>query len=309
MRLFSRLAVLLLGLSALLAGCGDKPQPWREEYPPEAYVAVLSLSPSTTEILGTFAPAKLRGRTEACNWPLGIPPGVPVVAGVKPYLERIAALKPPADMALYDASLFRKEELSKLEQLKIKLYGFSADTIDGFVKELSALSAMLGFETQASEYVDKIIAARSAALASAPKPPLKVAIINFGYIAGKNSFYADVIRAAGGEPVGPDSNKFEKLNAEALVAMNPQVIVDVNDEAFAEFEKIATSDSERTKRQQKAIINVVRPDLLNDPRFKTLDAIKNRRIASGRPDIVLRRGSRVDIFIADLGAYLGAQSN
>ena len=95
-------------------------------------------------------------------------------------------------------------------------------------------------------------------------------------IVGVNSFQADVVRAAAAEPVGPDADRFVPLSAETLVQMNPDVI-------------FVTGNAEA---------------ILNDPRFKTVAAVQKGNVAVVKPDILLRRGWRVDKLILAMQNYL-----
>ena len=91
-------------------------------------------------------------------------------------------------------------------------------------------------------------------------------------IAGVKSFQADVVKAATGQPVGPDAQKFVSLNAESLIAMNPDIIL--------------TAGS---------------PDpIYDDARFKSLTAVKKNRVRGVVQDVILRRGVRVPELIENL---------
>lgn len=303
MRIAFRL--LILALALFLGGCGRELVQARYSPAPKVYKSIISLSPSTTEVLAQVdLENRLKGRTQACNYPNWVK-NLPIVAGIKPEIETIVSLTPKVDLAVYDTALYNDRDLVKLKELGIELYPFKADSVDEFIGEIQKLAAKLGFETGMSEYIDKIVAAEAAAKGASPSRPT-VALINGDYIAGKNSFYADVVRQAGGTPVGPDSIRFEKINPESLVAMNPQIILDVNQEAFDAFENGSKSPAEREKRGERVLTTIIRGDLLSDPRFQSLQAIKKRRIASLRPDVALRKGSRVNFLLNELGNYLGS---
>lgn len=303
MRILSLL--FLAAVAILLGGCGREMAQARYAPPAKTYKSIISLSPSTTEIVGQLDLGnRLKGRTQSCNYPAWVK-GLPIVAGIKPQIEAVMALTPKPDIAIYDTALYNERDLVKLKELGIELYPFQANSVDELISQLQKLGGKLGIETGMSEYIDKIVAAGTAAKGSSGKQPT-VVLINGDYIAGKRSFYADAVRMAGGEPVGPDSARFEKINPEALVAMNPQVILDVNQEAFDAFENGAKGDSDRQRRGSRALTTMIRGALLSDPRFQSLQAVKRKRIASLRPDIALRKGARVDVLLNELGNYLGS---
>jgi len=139
---------------------------------------------------------------------------------------------------------------------------------------------MLAWETRFNDYINRIQVERNAALADPYSPKPKVAILMPGpggqdYICGTDSFLADVVKIGSGELVGPKSNQFSPLNAEALVALNPDVII-VNG-----------------SKADTSAVGLV----LNDARFKTISAVKNQKVVPIDSDVLLRKGQRVDALI------------
>lgn len=277
-----RLALPLLLTGLALFGCsakteiviGGKPGP----IPPENST-VVSLSPSTTEIAVIATPyLRLIGKTKSCNWP-PTAAGVPVVADVKPNYEKIAELAPT--IILYDEGLFSAADVEKIKGLTKVTFAMKGDTVDEFCDQIFALGKATLQETDTSAYVDKIVAAKNASEAEPlnPKPKIAVVLVSESgqhMIAGAKSFQADVMRIAGGDPVGPDGKRFEPLNPEALVQWNPDCIL-IGAKAES-VEKLAGV-------------------LLKDPRFASVSAIKNKKIVALDEDMVVRRGGRVDRFI------------
>lgn len=278
-------AVWLISIAALtVAGCNTQidPRGGKPRAPGEIHRSVISLSPGTTEILTIGGPQMwFKGRTKYDDYPV-MAQKVQIVADVKPNYELIATLKP--DLVVYDRSLYNDSDLEKIKALGAQTFPIQADTIYDFVVELYKLGSAVGMETSISGYVDKIRQARALAQAGNGTPP-KVAILSPGangsdYIAGKNSFQADLVRAAGGDPVGPDGNRFVPMNAESLVQLNPDAILTAGP---------ATG-------------------FVNDPRFATLKAVKSKRVVGIMDSVILRRGSRVDQAIAAIRTFLAGGS-
>lgn len=298
--------MLLLLVGILLGGCGEPPQQARFINRPKEYMDVASLSPNITEIIGRWGPMnKLAGITSSCNWPqfLKGPHNFPILAGTKPNYEKIAEVKP--GLIVYDTDSYNEQDVAKLKELGIDLYPFHANTVDEFIEQLYLLARTIGGETTISEYVDNIYRARSEAQSAVHTPRPKVAILMGDYIAGVRSFYADEIRAAGGEPVGPDADRFVKSNAESLVQMNPDVILAVDDASFKAFDDKGAPET-RPQREDVVVIKYIPQSILEDPRLKSTTAVQKRQIASIRPDAILRRGGRVDKVIEGVGRYLAA---
>lgn len=266
---------LLLPFAFLVVGCGTKAQqiggiPRKGPSP-----RVVSLSPSTTEIIANEeSSVPLLGRTEADDFPKQIL-AVPVVASVKPDFEKIKATG--ANELVYDADLYSPDDVKRIESLGIHAFAFKAHDVAGFEKELFELASELGSETTMNDYVSRIERERADA-SDAPNPKPKVAVVlgGGGYVAGTDSFVADVVRIGGGDPVGPKSGKFENASPESMVASAPDVII------------LATSKANGEKDFES---------LRRNPSFANAPAIKNGRVVPIDADIVTRRGARVDTLI------------
>ncbi|MBC8063470.1 MAG: ABC transporter substrate-binding protein [Chlorobia bacterium] len=264
-----RAFVLSLFVAAVTIGC--KPGAERIAFPvrPKHYQTVASLSPGSTEVLASMAYAvKLVGRTAACNYPPSAATAE-VVAQVKPDYEKIKSLNP--GLVVYDASIYNDQDIAQIKALGIDTFEFKADTVDQYSDEIRKLGALAGVEMEASTYADKMLQERKAAAAETLSTVPKVALILPGksgehYIAGIKSFHADVIRASGGEPVGPDVNRYVPINAEALIKLNPDMIV--------------------TAGEPNA--------LTSDPRLKSLPAIAKLRVRGIPQDLATRKGFRVE---------------
>jgi iron complex transport system substrate-binding protein len=273
---------LLIPVAVVLSGCGSKAQliggQPRRATPP----AVVSLSPSTSEIVGTcFDARQLVGRTSSDNYPSQIV-GTTVVADVKPDFEKIKSIGP--GIVLYDGDLYNDADIKRLESMNIPTVAIKAKTIVDFEKELLGLTETLGSETNCSSYVDRIEVQRSSAAGNKFTNPPKIAVVLGGgssslYVAGTGSFVADVVKTVGGIPVGPSADKFAQMSSEALVAAAPDIIV------------LATS-KERGDQDFAA--------LKSDARLRTLPAIVAGKVIPMNQDVVVRRGGRVDTFIKEM---------
>ncbi|CAN5469254.1 N/A [soil metagenome] len=271
-----------LALAVLLAGCTTTATPVGGQPRPKRITSVVSLSPSTTELVTTINyTGILKGRTASDNYPKSVET-VPVVASVKPDYEQIKTISP--GLIVYDASLYNAGDIQKIKELGFDTFAIDANTIDDYTTELYKLGSLLAGETSVSDYIDRVLSSRSSAMGDAPSPKPKVAVILPGsggehYIAGTKSFVADVVRASGGEPVGPDADKFVPLSPESIVGQAPDTIV-----IGAKADNAAA---------QVGLI-------LNDARLRSLPAIVNKRIIPIDEDVLARRGSRVDKLIDNL---------
>jgi len=290
MRRATYTVILLLLAFAAIVGCNRNSEVVRLKVRPENYQKIVSLSPSTTEILaGSLGVQSLAGRTEACNYPEYAVKSAQVVASTKPDYEKISLIRP--DLIVYDAALFGPQDVERIKKLGAAAYGISANNLTDFRTQVFELANLVGGSTRASEYLDKISGAQASAQGIAPTPARKVAVIlpsqsGQHMIAAKDSFVANVVKAAGGEPVGPDGTVFVPIGAEALVGLNPDVI-------------IVSASANDTKGAEA---------LLRDPRLKTTAAIRNRQLRAINSDILLRRGARVEQLVEKVGSIVAQSS-
>jgi iron complex transport system substrate-binding protein len=253
--------------------------------PEKRYTSAASLSPGATELLVSRLPrVRILGKTERCNWPV-LSGEVPIImSGVKPNFEKIAELRP--GIVLYDEQLFSEGDLAKLKEMGIDTFAIRGNSIAEFKENLYDLGRTLHGESEISEYVDLIHAAEAAADGAPPGKTFRVAVMMPGQgsehsIAGVGSFYADAARQAGAEVVGPEGAEFVPVNAEGLLSWNPEIIFSAGDGSA----------------------------IAKDPRLQALPAVKNKRVVPIDPDILLRRGARVDRLVRGLYNYLFAEAN
>lgn len=274
-----------LSVAVLVAGCA-KPLPQvGGKLRTKRYDAIVSLSPGTTEFISQYGPyGVLKGRTAADDFPAASLKSVPIVGDTKPDYEKLKAMK--ADFIVYDAALYNEQDIQQLKsKVGAETYAIDAKTLDEFEKQLYGVVNKIGGETNMSGYVDKIEAARAAASGDAinPKPSVALLIPGKGgehYIAGTDTLQADLLKIAGGTPVGPKADRFVPINVEQLVSMNPDFLI----LAVDKDPKTATVEAN---------------SILNDPRLKTIKAIQTRHIAALDSEVALRRGSRIVEFISN----------
>jgi len=261
---------VLLSLLAIFVAAGCKPGAEMVKFPtrPKRYRTVASLSPGSTEIVQSLAfNVTLVGRTAACDFPPQVK-SVPIIAQVKPDYEKLKSLNP--DLVVYDASLYSDQDVAQIKGLGMDVFEFRANTIEGLAEEVRKFGTLIGRELEASDFIDKVLQERKAGIAAGPKPAPKVAVIMAStggehYIAGVNSFQADLVRAGGAEPAGPEADRFVPVNAETLIKMNPDMVITAG-----------------------------KPDsFFNDPRFKTLKAISTGNVRGIDQNLMVRKGFRV----------------
>lgn len=266
--------------AAVLAGCSP-PQPTvGGELPNKIYARVISLSPSTTEWVSMLlAENVLVGRTAVDTQPVSIR-GVTIVANPRPDFEKIVKMQP--DLIIVDENVINPADLAKLRQLagpnKFEVVAFRVNSLKDWEESVWKLGALLNQFAEASKRVDAVreAAERFKTPVSARRPKVLVATGSSNpWAAGTESFQADVVRAAGGDPVGPAGQKFSPVNPEQILAWDPDIVF--VDEPAAKY--VA-------------------------PEWKSIKAGKTNNIYEVNPDLLLRPGMRVDDLINGLGRVI-----
>ena len=235
------ISILVATLSILLSSTGSarmfKDQTGRMVNVPENPHRLVSLAPNITEIVYALGLGdELVGDTDNCDFPPQAKSKPHVGTMVNPSLERIVALKP--DLALGTPEANRRETADQLERLGIPVYGVTASTLHGTVASIEDLGKVLGRSAEATRLVAQMQARIDRIenrIKGQPEPRVLFVVWYRPLITvGPHTFIADVIRAAGGIPIGADlKGEWPRLTLEELLPLNPDVILFPKTESFS----------------------------------------------------------------------------
>ena len=229
-----RAASLLLALlwAALLgASCGrveEKPRGSRPD-------RIVSLSPNTTEILyGVGAFPRVVAVSNYCKYPPEAL-GLPKVGGWNnPNLEQIAALRPDLVVFSEPQAQFVQE---KIESMGIRTLAVPGQTLEDAYTSIERVGRATGDEEAARRLLEQTRGAVEEVRARTSTLPRRRVLcvvdrvpgtLRDIYTAAPGSFIAQLIEAAGGEPVSPPSGQlWGKMQKEAVVALDPDVVIDL----------------------------------------------------------------------------------
>ena len=231
--------LLAATLSILLPAAAHtvKDQTGRDVNVPTKPHRLVSLAPNITEIVYALGLGdELVGDTDYCDFPPEAKNKLHVGTMVNPSLERVVALKP--DLALGTPEANRRETADQLERLGIPLYGVTANTLEGTLASIEDLGKILGRASEAQSLASQMQARIDRVekrIEGRPKPKVLYVVWYRPLITvGPKTFIADVIRAAGGIPIGPNlKGEWPRLSPEELLPENPPVILLPKTETFA----------------------------------------------------------------------------
>jgi iron complex transport system substrate-binding protein len=238
-------AALLVAL-AVLNSCGviggrfGPPRPESNPHagsqsPSSKPARIISLTPSTTEILyGVGAFSRVVAVSDYCTYPAEVK-NLPRVGGWNnPNMEQIASLRPDLVVFSDAQAQFVKD---KVEAAGIKTLSVPSQTLEDAYKSIELVGRATGDEEAARKLLEQTRASvETVRLVTERLPKRRVLCVvdrvpgtlRDLYTAGEGSFIAQLIRIAGGEPVAPPgAERWGKIQKEAIVALDPDVILDL----------------------------------------------------------------------------------
>lgn len=209
-------------LISLLVAC-SQPQP--EAADPGA-PRLVSLAPAITETVATLGGTELLvGRSDWCVQPPEVT-GVPSMgSSLTPDLERIAGARP--SLILLDASTAnRTDDLSALAPTEVLPWL----TVQEVVSSTRRVGEIVGHPDEGEALARRLSALDLAATAEAPQVLLVIGGQGLSsgevWFVARNSLHGAALRAAGGRnAVGEDVGGASTLSLEALVKLDPPMVV------------------------------------------------------------------------------------
>jgi iron complex transport system substrate-binding protein len=217
----------------------------------KSYSRIISLAPSTTEILFALGLGdKVIGVSEFCDWPPEAKE-IPKVGGLlNPNYEVVVSAKPDLVIVFNDM----QQIAEKLAALGIEILTVKHDSLDEILDSILIIGRYCGREQEAEKIVDEIqnkILEIQSRIPDANRPKV---LISLGheysqdpaalprniYIAGNDGFYSEMIRFAGGQNAYGGKLPFPNIGAESVISMNPQIIIDIAPTATKQTESRIT---------------------------------------------------------------------
>ena len=195
--------------------------------PPDAPKAIVSLSPTATEMLFAIgAGDQVIAVDDQSNFPAEALDKPHDLSGFEPNVEAIAALQP--DLVIMQDTTVQPQ----LEALGITVFvGAAPASFDDVYAQIEQLGAATGHVGDAAELVGQMQADIDAAIAAAPEPAEALAFYheldNTLYSVTSNTFIGQVYTLFGLTNIADEAqpgNDYPQLNAEYIVQQNPALI-------------------------------------------------------------------------------------
>ena len=275
--------ILLLFALTLAASCGGADtrarrgatDTTRDDYGlPIAFGAIprriVSLNPTTTEILFTIgAGDRVVGRTHWDNWPAAALRVPDLGDGIRPNVEAVLATHP--DLVLLYASTDNRLAADRIRQAGIATVSVKADRIADFRRVALLIGRLVHSDSAARTLVDTVdqtLARVAAETRSLPRPKVFLHAWNKPVITlGGGSFVTELLTIAGGR------NIYDSIAAPS---------------APVTMEDIVRRDPDIVLAGPEAV-----PQLLADPSWRVLRAVREGRVLAYDTNVVFRPSVRL----------------
>ncbi len=197
---------------------------------------IISLAPSITETLFALdLRSKIMGVTRFCNFPPEAEDISRVGGYLDPNYEAIIALKPDLVILLPE----HESVMEYLSKLNIEYLQVNNKTVEDILETIKTIGDKCGAEPKASSLINSIneeLNRIERKNVGNTRPKVLISIgrtmgagsIKDVYIAGKGTFYDQIINLAGGiNAYEGVTIEYPMLSAEGLLHMNPDIIIDL----------------------------------------------------------------------------------
>jgi iron complex transport system substrate-binding protein len=202
---------------------------------------IISLSPNLTEIIwGVGAFDRVVAVSEFCDFPPEVEK-LPRVGGWQnTNLEKVASLRPDLVLLTDAQAPFVKHHL---DGLGIPALVVRAQSLGDIKSAIVQVGRAVGRSAEASRLVAELDAELESVrrlTAGLDRPRVLCVVDRLPgtlrdlYVATSGSFFSELVEIAGGEPLTPPANhQYTKISMEAMVSMDPEVILDIVQSASA----------------------------------------------------------------------------
>lgn len=197
---------------------------------------IISLSPSTTEILFTLGLGdRVVGVTRYCDYPDAARNKAEVGGYMDPNYEEIVALKP--DLVILLTS--HRDAKRELEKMDIRTLVTPHETLTDIHEAIRRIGNACDVEAEADAILESLDRRRESvrqAVQGRPQPRVLICIgrdtesgqLAGMYMAGRNNFYDEIITMAGGVNAYTDETvAYPQTSAEGVIEINPDVMIDL----------------------------------------------------------------------------------
>jgi iron complex transport system substrate-binding protein len=197
---------------------------------------IVSMAPSLTETLFALGVGdRVVGRTRYCSYPPEVAEISEIGGHLDPNIEAIVALKPDLVVTIPSS----EEAERRLRSLGIPVLPVDQHDVAGVLRSITVLADVCGVAARGAALrasLEQRLAMVRQAVQQRPQPRVVVVVgrelgegaVRSVWAAGPETFYNDIVNIAGGvNAVIARLVRYPEISREGLVALDPDVILDV----------------------------------------------------------------------------------
>ena len=280
----------LLTVLVFIFGCDHAPTQMQPESKMKSIQRIVSLTPSLTEVIYALeVDERLVGVTSFCRYPVEAQSKAKVGGLLNPNIEAILSLNP--DLAILTPENQGNRE--RLIDLGIQVEVIPHHQLLDIPRSYRTLGKLLKIEGRAKKLADEFenqLLKFSQSVSQFKRPKVLICVgrsHNDGnlenlFVAGRKTFYHELIEKAGGVNVFPDSEvRYPTISLEGLLRLDPEVIIDL------------VPDIKSVGRDEESVLS----DWML---AESLSAVKNKRVHIFTESYISIPGPRILKLLEDL---------
>lgn len=265
-------AILLLLITCIQTSAAEAPK------------RIISLSPNITQIIYALgAWDSVVGVTIYSDFPPEVKDTPKIGGWVNPNMEAIVALKPDLVLLMKDQDTIFGQ---KLDSLGLNKYVVdSNDSVEDILRSFTALGGVLNKESQAEKLRTEIKNELESITLRTQDTEKKSVLIVVGrnpgtlediYVIGRDNYINELLELSGGVNVIDHTRLSLKLTKEAVLTLNPDVIIEINhDKSEREVEILETWQKlELSKAVKNGEVYILSSTVLLHPSQRILDGAR-----------------------------------
>jgi iron complex transport system substrate-binding protein len=230
---------------------------------------IVSLKPTITDVVYALGLGeRLVGVTRYCSVPKGREKPAIVADYTRPYVERIVALSP--DLVLGSRENSSRRSIDNLRRMGLTVMLFPFGNMEDSLESIRGIADALGESERGPRLAEKLRLELAGLKHRYGGRTTKRAVIVWGrrpmVVAGPGTFMDEALAYIGAENAVRGSGvKYPKIGLEELIALNPDIIVDLS--MGSEKEDVAARPWERTEAISASVISMDMNDFRAGPRL------------------------------------------
>lgn len=282
----------LISIICLTALCGCSRQETKEALPGD-YKRIVTLSPSLSETVCALGLGdRIVGVTAFASYPDEVKKKAKIGGYSDINIEAVYALKPDLVLALEQ----QEDTTRQLQTLNLNIAYFRNDTIEETLQMIEKAGILLQVPEKAKKICNSIATEQARIRETAASLPQRRVLVSVGrnmgtgaigdvYAAGNNTIFGEIIALAGAQNVCTGHAPYSKLGKEALLRLNPEVIIDL----IPDLDTMPVTEEEVRRQWQE---------------YQELDAVRNNRVSINTSNYICIPGPRLPLLIHELAAAI-----